>query len=140
MAETVREGMFCTNASCENASYDSSQFYTTAHVVESWLVDAEGNFIESDEIIETVHKPNFENRWTCSHCGKDAVLGRLIKVGDKVKTPRFSTCVIAEVLNRTEAAEKGFTEPIHFEDEHYDVFGKSIGENRIIFAAVRKAG
>ncbi len=48
---------------------------TTAHVMQDWKVDLEGNFIEVlDEALETVSSPNPDNIWTCLKCGADAKL------------------------------------------------------------------
>jgi len=58
--------------------------------------------------------------------------------GDYIKTPRFLTVKIAEVFedNKT-AREQGYTEPTHYDDEDYEILGKHIGTNRMIFAAIK---
>jgi len=63
-----------------------------------------------------------------------------MKKGDTVRTPRFLTVTIKEVYeSREDATRDGFTEPTHYtNDSQYDVLGKSIGINRMIFAAVPK--
>lgn len=62
-----------------------------------------------------------------------------IKIGDKVQTPRFLTVRIAAIFENVELAEScGFTEPTHFRDEEYHIRGKSIGENRMLFAAAKR--
>jgi hypothetical protein len=62
-----------------------------------------------------------------------------IKLGDTVETPRFLKVKIAAMFSSEELArESGFTEPTHFRDEDYYIRGKSIGENRMIFAAVKR--
>ena len=41
--------------------------------------------------------------------------------------------------SREDATRDGFTEPTHYtNDSQYDILGKSIGINRMIFAAVPK--
>ena len=58
--------------------------------------------------------------------------------GDYIYTPRFCNVRIEEVFeNRDKARENGYTEPTHYKGD-YDVFGKSIGVNRMVFAAVKK--
>lgn len=58
--------------------------------------------------------------------------------GDYIYTPRFCNVRIEEVFeNRDEAIESGYTEPTHYRGD-YDVLGKSIGVNRMVFAAVKK--
>lgn len=61
-----------------------------------------------------------------------------IQKGDRIETPRFLNVVIADVLFRSDAREQGFNEPTHYEDPAYDIFGKHVGENRMVFAAVVK--
>jgi len=59
--------------------------------------------------------------------------------GDWVKTPRFLRVEIKDVLTPKEAREQGFVEPTHYwDDPDYDIFGKHIDTNRMIFAAVIK--
>ena len=50
-------------------SPDHNVFYTTAHVVEEWKVDREGNFLSLNETVEVTHKPNRFNKWECAICG-----------------------------------------------------------------------
>lgn len=58
--------------------------------------------------------------------------------GDYIYTPRFCNVRIEEVFeNRDEARENGYVEPTHYKGD-YDVLGKSIGVNRMVFAAVKK--
>ena len=49
-------------------------FITVAHVTEDWIVDANGNFIEThhNNCSEVVAKPNSENTWQCLLCGAEA--------------------------------------------------------------------
>ena len=58
--------------------------------------------------------------------------------GDYINTPRFLTVKIEEVLNKKEAREKGYSEPTHYNSPDFDIFGKHIGINLMIFAAVKK--
>ena len=63
-----------------------------------------------------------------------------IKIGDKVKTPRFLTVRIAAMFESQVLAEScGFTEPTHYENEFYEIHGKSIGNNRMLFCAIVKS-
>jgi len=61
-----------------------------------------------------------------------------MKKGDIVETPRFLNVKIEDVLPRICAREQGFTEPTHYNDPNYDIFGKHIGKDEMIFAAVIK--
>ena len=66
-----------------------------------------------------------------------------LKKGDYVETPRFLRVKISEILLPSQCrcpcgCEPGFTEPTHYEHPYYDIFGKHVGENRMIFAAVLK--
>lgn len=55
-------------AVCPN-NPDHKRFSTVAHVMESWIVDPQGNFIEVEESLQTTHKPDPGNTWTCVDCG-----------------------------------------------------------------------
>lgn len=55
----------CPKCGCE-------EFYVTAHVVEEWLVDADGHYIEATgPALEVVHYPDNEDIWVCVECGYD---------------------------------------------------------------------
>lgn len=58
-------------------SPDHKRFITTAHVMEEWVVDERGNFIDLVRALETVHSPSEGNTWTCKECGADAKLERV---------------------------------------------------------------
>ena len=59
-------------------------------------------------------------------------------IGIKVNTPRFLTVTIKAVfINHEIASLCGFTENTHYVGS-YDIMGKTIGENRMIFAVVYK--
>jgi hypothetical protein len=47
-------------------------FVTTAHVVEEWLVNENGDWLETLQTTETAHGPSPENTWTCYMCGATA--------------------------------------------------------------------
>ncbi len=50
------------------------EFFTTVHVMQEWLVDEAGNFIEvADDCLEVTHGPDNDNVWTCKNCGAKAV-------------------------------------------------------------------
>jgi|LSQX01.1.fsa_nt_gb hypothetical protein len=62
-----------------------------------------------------------------------------MKKGDYVYTPRFCKVMISEVYESSDkACSDGFTEPTHYDDEHWHIRGKSTGINRMIFAAIKK--
>lgn len=51
------------------------QFTTVAHVMQNWLVDDEGNWLETvEDSIETSFGPNKDNIWTCATCGSEAIV------------------------------------------------------------------
>lgn len=58
--------------------------------------------------------------------------------GNIIKTPRFLNVEIKEILLKDEAKKEGYTEPTHYVDNEYEIMGKHIGVNRMIFAAVKK--
>lgn len=62
-----------------------------------------------------------------------------IQKGDYVHTPRFLNVKVQEVFSSAEDLKRaGYTEPTHFNDKDFEVLGKSLGENRMEFAAGRK--
>ncbi len=62
-----------------------------------------------------------------------------MKKGDYIRTPRFCTVQIAKTCRSLASARKqGFVEPTHYKDTMYEVYGKNIGTNRMIFAGVKK--
>lgn len=48
------------------------RFSTTAHVMEEWEVDAEGNFVRTIEVLQVDHGPDPDNEWACLECGAQA--------------------------------------------------------------------
>jgi len=63
-----------------------------------------------------------------------------ITLGDKVQTPRFLAVRIAAMFESIELAEKcGFTETTDYRDEEFHIRGKYLGENRMLFGAVKRA-
>lgn len=58
-------------AICPN-NPNHKKFVTSAHVVEEWVVDESGNFVEVLSTLETAHGPNPDNLWFCYECGTDA--------------------------------------------------------------------
>jgi hypothetical protein len=44
-------------------------FITTAHVLQDWIVDEEGNFVSClNQAGQTTHGPHKDNIWTCATC------------------------------------------------------------------------
>jgi len=54
----------------ENPKHD--RFVTVAHIVEEWVVDEGGNWIETLGSIETSVPPDSGNVWVCHICGETA--------------------------------------------------------------------
>lgn len=63
---------------------DCKQFMTTAHVVQDWIVDENGNFIESHATTEVIALPNNDNIWTCINCGEEAILQHTYHVRTRI--------------------------------------------------------
>ncbi|MCF2619983.1 hypothetical protein [Candidatus Pseudoscillospira sp. SGI.172] len=62
-----------------------------------------------------------------------------MKKGEYVYTPRFCSVMIEKVFRSLETAVKyGFVEPTYYNNPEYSVFGKHIGKDTMIFAAVKK--
>ena len=56
---------------------EHNRFVTTAHELHDWLVDPDGEFVCDLGCIETVHRPDPDNVWTCQACGEEAVNSEL---------------------------------------------------------------
>jgi len=52
---------------CKDSSCDNTQFYANAHIAECWIIDANGNWIESLETGDVINGP-FVDEATCV-CG-----------------------------------------------------------------------
>lgn len=53
------------------------KFVTTAHIMQEWVVDQEGEFIKvgkGGECLEVTEQPDPDNLWTCHACGAEAVV------------------------------------------------------------------
>ena len=48
------------------------QFVTVASVMEEWLVDQHGNYLNVIESLQTNHGPDPGNIWRCHKCGSRA--------------------------------------------------------------------
>lgn len=56
---------------------EHKQFVTTAHVMQDWFVDENGNFVAvATECVEVTHRPDPDNVWTCLVCGAEAIVER----------------------------------------------------------------
>lgn len=61
-------------ATCPNDP-KHDRFTTTAHVMQEWVVNSEGGFLEvMVECLEVTHEPHPDNLWTCAICGADATV------------------------------------------------------------------
>jgi len=64
-------------AVCPN-NENHKEFVTVVHVIDEWVVDEEGNWIETKgdesqtEDEGLVHGPDAGNTWTCHTCGAEA--------------------------------------------------------------------
>ena len=47
----------------------AESFCVSAHVVQDWIVDSNGTFMqEADSCVEVTHYPDDEDIWTCAKC------------------------------------------------------------------------
>lgn len=57
---------------CSN-NPNHKEFYVTAHVVQEWKVDEEGDFLEvANDCLAVASQPDKGSKWTCAICGADA--------------------------------------------------------------------
>ena len=62
-----------------------------------------------------------------------------MKKGDYIRTPRFMNVRIEKVFRSEDNARKaGFTEPTHYNDSSYGIYGKSVDQYKMLFAAFKK--
>lgn len=62
-----------------------------------------------------------------------------MNTGERVYTPRFCTVTVKEVfIDRHTARENGYTEPTHFHENGWTVYGKSLDVYHMEFAACRE--
>lgn len=47
---------------------EHKEFYTVAHVTQTWKVDETGQFLEELSTDEVTHTPNANNEWRCAEC------------------------------------------------------------------------
>ena len=53
----------CPKCGCE-------EFIVSAHVVQTWVVDKNGNFERvSEDCTDVTHAPDNDDMWTCAECG-----------------------------------------------------------------------
>lgn len=65
-----------------------SLFATPAHVVQTWKVDAFGNFIDEMSTDSTTHGPDDGNTWECLECGAEAEIVECLQVEVATTTSR----------------------------------------------------
>lgn len=88
---------------------------------------------------QKLHK--FQHLRADSNIRKEANGKVKLKKGDIVYSPRFCHLELYEVFENRAAAQKaGYSEPTGYSDSEYGILGKSIGLNKMIFAAYRKEG
>ena len=60
-------------ATCPKNPKNHRTFITTAHVMQEWKVDENGNFLKvTCESLEVTSRPDIENLWHCATCGAEA--------------------------------------------------------------------
>lgn len=61
------------SVACPNGC--NANFTTTAHIMQEWEVDGEGNFQKvTEECLMTTHGPDINNIWTCVKCGAEGIV------------------------------------------------------------------
>ena len=67
---------YCPNNCLLNATSGKllAEFFASAHVVETWVVDSKGGWIRTPNSGdgETTHAPDDQDVWTCTKCGTEA--------------------------------------------------------------------
>lgn len=102
-------------ATCPNDT-THDRFSTAVEVLESWIVDAEGNYLETRETLEVVHGPGAHHKWHCAICGAKA------NVEDDLERESIRVYVqnrIAVVCTENEGEWSGY--PVDVEPGEYTV-------------------
>ena len=61
---------------CPCCNHD--RFYVSPHVVQDWIVDGHGNWLETvEDCTEVIHKPDSDDIWTCVGCKHSASGGEM---------------------------------------------------------------
>ena len=51
---------------------NKKRFYATAHVVQEWIVDEDGEYIDTyDDCVVVAHYPDDDDIWYCAECGEE---------------------------------------------------------------------
>ena len=59
---------------------DHKVFSTVAHVMQSWKVDGEGEFIGVlEDCLEVTHPPDSGNVWYCLECADEAIVEAIVE-------------------------------------------------------------
>lgn len=75
-----------------------TEFYTVAHIVQEWRVDADGNFISvGSECLEVTADPDDANIWECGTCGME---GELADTSFTSAAVRQCTRFMAKIMGR----------------------------------------
>lgn len=54
---------------------NKEKFVVSAHIIEDWVVDRHGEFIEVDkECVDVAHYPDDDDIWYCIECGEEAIV------------------------------------------------------------------
>ncbi len=85
-----------SNHVCLNCGGDV--FYTAAHVMQEWCVDATGDFVNvATECCEVTHEPDDGNIWSCVACGNEAEIAETsFTVGGISQCCKFMAKVIGK--------------------------------------------
>lgn len=52
---------------------NNETFNVTAHIVQGWEVDSDGDFVEiTEDCVEVAHEPDNDDLWTCTECYYEA--------------------------------------------------------------------
>lgn len=66
---------------CPECGYEN--FYVIARVTQMWMVDQDGDFIQTeDDCVAVTHYPNDKDTWICAHCTYEN-LGSAFNVQDE---------------------------------------------------------
>lgn len=91
-----------------------TEFYTVAHIVQEWRVDADGDFIAvGSECLEVTADPDDGNIWECGTCGMEGELANTAFTSSAVsQCARFMAKNIGREYNNNSLNTKAVLETV----------------------------
>lgn len=91
------------------------EFLISAHVVQEWMVDGNGEFIScTEDCLDVTHKPSNDECWECAHCGYE-------DIGENFEIRNY-------IVTLTYTANRSFTIAAKTPEEAFEVAQEQFGD------------